>query len=359
MGGIIAVQKLVSIGYYIVCASAAWLPASDLDPVHDPGFAAARARAEAVGPRRATAARTASGGGALVGVASWTDPTITKGEVFYPKGADSAEARLRFYASRFPLVEVDSTYYALPARRTAELWVERTPADFTFNIKAFALMTGQPTEVARLPKPLRDALPARLAEKQRIYATDLDAELYDAVWAVFLDAMEPLRAAGKLGAVLLQYPRWFLPNRESDDAILDAVMRLGAIRGAVEFRNARWFAPQRAERTLEFLTAHDITFVAVDEPQGMESSVPPVFAVTSPALAMIRFHGRRSAMWEASGITAVERFRYLYDKEELTARVPDVEKMTAAAGRMHVVFNNCYGNYGTTNAIELGTMLER
>ncbi|MDQ6829211.1 MAG: DUF72 domain-containing protein [Gemmatimonadota bacterium] len=293
----------------------------------------------------------------LVGVASWTDPTITKGEVFYPKGADSAEARLRYYSSRFPLVEVDSTYYALPARRTADLWAERTPDDFTFNVKAFALMTGQPTEVSRLPKPLRDALPKQLTEKKRIYATDLDPELYDAVWAVFLDAMEPLRASGKLGAVLLQYPRWFLPNRESDEAILDAVRRLSPLRGAVEFRNARWFTPQRAERTLEFLASHDIPFVAVDEPQGMESSVPPVFAVTSPALAMVRLHGRRSAMWEARGITAVERFRYLYDKEELAARVPAIEKMTAAAGRTHVVFNNCYGNYGTTNAIEMGKML--
>ncbi|MEP6691795.1 MAG: DUF72 domain-containing protein [Gemmatimonadaceae bacterium] len=328
------------------------LPAPDLDAAHDPGFDAARERAARAWRR------PQPGSTRLVGVASWTDPTITAGRVFYPEGVDSPEERLRYYATRFPMVEVDSSYYALPARRTAELWVERTPPEFVFNVKANALMTGQPSEVSRLPKELREALPQSLAESKRIYAKDLPPELYDAVWAVFLDAMEPLRAAGKLGAVLLQYPRWFLPNRASDNAILDAVRRLGRVRGAVEFRNARWFAPERAEHTLEFLTSHDIPFVAVDEPQGMASSVPPIFAVTSPALAMVRFHGRRAAAWEETGITAVERFRYLYDGDELAARIPDVERMTAAAGRTHIVFNNCYGNYGTTNAAEMSALLD-
>ena len=98
---------------------------------------------------------------------------MTASGVFYPTRADTAEERLGYYACRFPLVEVDATYYALPARRTSELWVERTPPDFTFDIKAHALMTGQPTETKRLPKDLREALPAELAEKTRIYAKDL------------------------------------------------------------------------------------------------------------------------------------------------------------------------------------------
>ena len=98
---------------------------------------------------------------------------MTAGTVFYPSGADSAEERLQYYASQFPLVEIDATYYALPARRTAELWRDRTPPDFIFDVKAHALMTGQPTEVKRLPKVIREALPAELAEKRRIYARDL------------------------------------------------------------------------------------------------------------------------------------------------------------------------------------------
>ena len=116
-----------------------------------------------------------------VGTASWTDPTMTATGVFYPHDADTAEERLQYYASRFPVVEVDATYYALPSRRLAELWVERTPPDFTFDVKAHALMTGQPTETRRLPRQIRGALPPELATKPRIYATDLPDELAAAV----------------------------------------------------------------------------------------------------------------------------------------------------------------------------------
>src|SRR5918995_4441172 len=139
---------------------------------HDPGPDGAAAR---VADIEAVAAEPIDIGESriLVGTASWTDPTMTASGVFYPTGADSAEERLQYYASRFPLVEVDATYYSLPARRTSELWVQRTPPDFTFDIKAHALMTGQPTETKRLPKDLREALPAEVAAKSRIYAKDL------------------------------------------------------------------------------------------------------------------------------------------------------------------------------------------
>lgn len=79
-----------------------------------------------------------------VGTASWTDPTLVKSDLFYPPSVRIAEDRLRFYAERFSTVEVDSTYYALPAERNAELWAERTPVDFLFNVKAYALMTQHP-----------------------------------------------------------------------------------------------------------------------------------------------------------------------------------------------------------------------
>jgi uncharacterized protein YecE (DUF72 family) len=122
------------------------------------------------------------GGGRIrIGTAGWTDPTLTAPGVFYPDGCSSAEQRLRYYAERFSMVEVDSTYYALPARRMVERWVERTPDDFIFNAKAHALMTGQPTEVARLPRDLKDALPQALRVKRRIYGKDLPPELTDEV----------------------------------------------------------------------------------------------------------------------------------------------------------------------------------
>ena len=292
-----------------------------------------------------------------VGTASWTDPTMTAGTVFYPKGADSAEERLQYYASQFPLVEVDSTYYAIPAPRMAELWRDRTPPDFTFDIKAHALMTGQPTEVKRLPKILREALPGEMQAKNRIYARDLPDDVRDEVWRMFLGALEPLREAGQLGSILLQYPKWFFPISQSRDEILAAKERLGDQLFAVELRNGSWFNEKNVDRTMRFLSDNDIPFVMVDEPQGFKSSVPPVIAVTSSRLAIMRFHGRRSETWEAPNVTPAERFRYLYDREELSDWAPKLRDAAGKTRDMHVLMNNCYANYGATNARELARIL--
>ncbi|MFN2399506.1 MAG: DUF72 domain-containing protein [Gemmatimonadaceae bacterium] len=323
----------------------------------DPGVAEAQKRAADV---EMAAASPIDVGGSRIrfGTASWTDPTITAPGVFYPANARSPEARLRFYASRFSVVEVDSTYYAIPARAMAEHWVERTPANFVFNVKAHALMTGQPTEVKRLPSELLHALPAPLASRARLYGHELPPELYDAAWRMFMDAIAPLRAAGKFGSLLLQYPRWFLPGKENREAILDAHHRLGEVPCAVEFRNALWFNAGNSEKTLKFLADHRIPFVMVDEPQGMASSVPPVVAVTASELAVVRFHGRRSETWEAKNVTATERYRYLYDRGELAEWVERIREAAERAREVHVLMNNCYANYGTTNAREMAALLQ-
>ena len=323
---------------------------------HDPGPDAAGERGEA----HAAAAREPITVGASrihIGTASWTDPTMTAPGVFYPPDAGTAEDRLVYYADQFPLVEVDATYYALPARRTAELWLERTPPDFTFDIKAHALMTGQPSEVKRLPKDLREALPAELLDQRRIYARDLPREIEDEIWARFLDALEPLRSSGKLGAIFLQYPRWFFPVSESRDEILRARERLADTPFAIELRHASWFNDKNRDRTLAFLADNEIPFVMVDAPPGTKSSVPPMTLVSSPKLAVVRFHGRRTETWEASGIPVVERFRYLYDNGELAEWVPRIHEAAQQAPEVHVLMNNCYANYGTTNAREIADLL--
>lgn len=330
-----------------------------IDALHDPGTAAAGQRSDRVSLRTIQPMRMRSGATLLVGVASWTDPSMTAPGVFYPATAKSAEARLRYYASRFPLVEVDSTYYALPARRTAELWVERTPGDFTFNIKAHALMTGQPSDVRRLPKELKEALPASLALRERIYATDLPAELQDAVWAAFLGAITPLRESGRLGSILMQYPRWIGPTRDNARLIARAAERLHGWRVAVELRNRDWFSDATRIRTLDFLRRRGLSYVVVDSPPGFESSVPAVPAVTSSALAVIRFHGRNVDTWEAKVAEVSDRFRYLYDEQQLAGWLPAITAISEQAETVHLVFNNCYGNYGTTNALETAGLLLR
>lgn len=327
------------------------------DHAHDPGVEVARARGAAVPCVAATPVHVEGGGTVLVGTAGWTDPSLTARGIFYPVGTDSPEERLRHYASRFPIVEIDSPYYALPSRRAAELWAERTPSEFTFDVKANALMTGHPSEVRRLPKELRSALPKALAQKERIYGKDLPPELYDAVWTWFVDALQPLHAAGKLGAVLLQYPRWFLPGRGSAAELLDAKRRLGEYTGAIEFRNRRWLVDRIARRTLEYLGEHDLPLVAVDAPAGMASSMPRLVAATSPRLAVVRMHGRRAEMWEKSNASVADRYRYLYDRSELESWVPEILELARQARQVHVIQNNCYANYGTTNALELTQLL--
>ncbi|MBW3612332.1 MAG: DUF72 domain-containing protein [Chloroflexi bacterium] len=324
--------------------------------VHDPGPDVAGRRGE----EHAAAAREPLRVGdatVRIGTASWTDPTMTAPGVFYPPDAGTAEERLHYYASQFPIVEVDATYYALPARRTAELWLERTPPDFTFDIKAHALMTGQPSEVKRLPQDLREALPADLLDQKRVYARDLPRDIEDEIWSRFLDVLEPLRSSGKLGALFLQYPRWFFPTSESREEILRARDRVGDLPFAVELRHASWFNDKNRERTMRFLADHSIPFVMVDAPPGTKSSVPPVTLVSSPKLAVVRFHGRRSETWEQRGIPVVERFRYLYDESELGEWVPRIREAAASAPEVHVLMNNCYANYGTTNAREIADLL--
>lgn len=337
-------------------------PAPDLDRPHDPGFEAADARAAralAGLPEHLVGRPIPRPGGheIRVGTASWTDPTMVRSG-FYPRGSSTAEARLRYYASQFSVVEVDATYYSLPDPATAQLWAERTPDDFVFHVKAHALMTGQPTEVARLPRALVEALPAALAGKARIYAKDLPDELLDVVWEYFLGALEPLRAVGKLGGILLQFPRWIIPDPAGRRLVGACAARLGGTPGAVELRNGLWYTTSqgdtRAARwTLDLLRDHGLAYVMVDGPQGLDSSVPPLVGVTTPSLAMVRLHGRRASTWEAAKVATVERYRYLYDERELAEWSPRVDEAAAQAARTVVLLNNCYGNYGATNAREM------
>lgn len=329
------------------------------DPVHDPGPDVARERAEFVAGSAKRPLVFPGGGRVRIGTAGWTDPTLTAPGVFYPEGWTSAEQRLRFYADRFSLVEIDSTYYALPARRMAELWVERTPDDFVFNAKAHALMTGQPTEVSRLPRDIRDALPGKLRSKRRVYGKDLPPEILDEVWRIYREALQPLHDAGKLGAILMQYPKWYLPNRRNSEALLEALDKLKPFRMAVEVRNGLWLAEGRAERFFGWLRDNGLTYVVVDQPQGLPSSVPPLKAVTNESLAMLRMHGRRVETWERSEVGVLERFRYLYEEKELAEWVSAVGDLSQRAVETHVIMNNCYANYATTNAEEFAAIMQR
>jgi uncharacterized protein YecE (DUF72 family) len=292
----------------------------------------------------------------LVGSCSWADKTIIESG-WYPPDVKTPEERLRYYSERFPIVEIDSTYYAIPAERNPELWVERTPPEFTFNVKSYALFTGHGAAVKAFPKELKEALPGPLQEKRNVYLKDLPGEIGNEMWRRFVDVLLPMDSAGKLGAVLFQFPPWFGPSRANRQYVLECKERLGQYTMAVEFRNSAWMAEERdRERTLGFLLEHGLPYVCVDEPQGFRSSVPPVTAVTAP-LAMVRLHGRNAEMWERKATTAAERFDYLYSEEELREWTPRVRELSEGAREVHVMFNNCYGDKGLRNARQMAEML--
>jgi uncharacterized protein YecE (DUF72 family) len=291
----------------------------------------------------------------LLGTSSWTDKTLIKDGHFYPPGTTSAEQRLRYYASQFPLVEVDSSYYFPPSEQNSVLWIERTPPEFTFNIKAYSLLTNHPTKPKSLYKDLQDSVPE---DKKNVYREQLPDEVVDEVWQRFRDALMPLHSAGKLGAVLFQFPQWFPISRKSKSYIEECTERLPDFRVAVEFRHKSWMEERNVEETLAFLEERNLPYVCVDMPQGFVSSIPPITAATAKDLAMVRFHGRNTDTWEQKSDSASVRFRYDYSKEELEEWVPKVESLAAEARETHVLMNNCYQDFAVRGARELGDLLD-
>ena len=292
----------------------------------------------------------------LVGTASWTDKTLIACGRFYPPGVNSAEARLRHYASIFPLVEVDSSYYAMPAPATAQLWAERTPNDFTMNVKAFRLFTGHQTSPTVLHKDLREALGA-MGAKPVLYYRDVPGEIRDELWRRFIEALAPLRASNKLGLVHFQFPPWLQRNPAGHAHVRLCVEHMAGHRVSVEFRHESWFAAAHADATLAFERELGVVHTVVDGPQGFSNSVPAIWEATDPAFALLRLHGRNSGTWNIKGATAAsDRFNYDYSEAELQGFLDPVRRLASQVDDLHVVFNNNYEDQGQRNARTLMAM---
>ena len=289
------------------------------------------------------------GGRVLIGTASWTDKPLIESGRFYPPEAKTPEARLRYYSSQFPLVEVDSTYYGLPTVENAERWVERTPPGFIFDVKAYSLFTEHPTPVGRLPKALQAILPAGLVGKRQFSRDDAPVEFVDLCWSTFNDALLPLHDAGRLGAIVFQFPKWVFPSRYSHRYLEEIRERLGLYRGAVEFRNERWLDAEHQEETLALLGDLGLTYICVDEPQSFPSSVPPIATATTPHLAYVRFHGRNSETWEKHSETSSERFDYYYSVAEIDEWTPKIASLVDEAEAVHLILNTNNYDQGPAN----------
>jgi uncharacterized protein YecE (DUF72 family) len=288
----------------------------------------------------------------LTGSCSWTDKTLVEEADWYPRRTMSAEERLRFYAGKFPLTEIDSTYYAPPAEQQARRWAERTPEGFRFDVKAYSLLTGHPTRPRTLWADLREQLPPDVAAKRNVYPNHLDPAALDEAWRRFEAALRPLHDAGRLGSVLFQYPPWFTPRRENRREIEALRERMPDYLVAVEFRSPLWLAEERdRRRTLELLDEHGLVYVCVDAPPV--SGLPRILAVTNEELLVVRFHGRSDSTWKDTSRSAAERFRYLYSREELEELALPLAETARQARETHLLMNNCYRDYAVRDAAEL------
>lgn len=275
---------------------------------------------------------------------------------WYPAAAKSAADRLRYYAERYDTVEVDSSFYGLPSERNSALWAERTPAAFTFHVKAFAMLTRHGVKPEQLPATLRAAYDLELDRYGRVVHPP--AGLREEIFAWFLSALSPLRDAGKLGVILLQFPPYFVATPANRAYIARAASLLAPDRVAVEFRHASWVEPEELTRTLALLADLGLTYVGVDEPRLDSAGVlPPVTAATSE-IGYVRFHGRNAATWNAPVGSAAERFKYDYSEDELAEWVVPLGRLAEETAVTYAMFNNCYGDYAPRNARQLSSLLD-
>ena len=254
-----------------------------------------------------------------IGTCSWADHTP-----FYPAGLPANE-QISYYARRFTIVEINSSFYRMMPRRNYGLWAERTPPGFIFDVKPYRQITWHDRK------------------------TPPDAENTHA----FSEALRPLRDAGKLGAVHCQFPPWFVFKPENMDYLAILRERFPDDRVGVEFRHRSWLDEAHRDQVMTALAEQQVALTVVDEPQLGSGSIPTVLAVTDPRLVIVRFHGRNYEKWYARVKTTAERFDYLYNEQELREWVPQVRQLAERAAEIHLLFNNNAQDYAIQNARQL------
>lgn len=266
----------------------------------------------------------------LVGTCNWSDF-----ERFYPRGLKPNE-RLGYYSRYFSMVEIDSTFYALMPPSNFELWAARTPDDFKFDVKAFRTLTRH--GAAYQPDATHEG------ESRSLDPTEQEI-------LSFKESIEPLRAAGKLRALLFQFPPWMKESPRNREYLEQVREYFPHDLVSVEFRHRSWLDPGVRADTFKQLRDLGMAYVVVDQPQLGSGSIPSIVEVTSPKLATVRFHGRNYQTWYKKGAkSSTERFNYLYSPDELATWIPKIREMAAETEEVHLLMNNNRGNYAIVNA---------
>jgi uncharacterized protein YecE (DUF72 family) len=269
-------------------------------------------------PFRGGAPTWKPGGSILVGTSGYSFPDWMGR--FYPFGL-KREDLLRYYAERFPVVEVNSTYYRIPPPRVMEQMERKTPAGFRFTVKA----------------------PQVLTHEQR-----LDPE----AMAAFRDCLAPLADAAKLDGVLLQFPWSFRPAAQSWELLTGAQRELPGVPLTIEFRNRDW----ATRETFTRLRDSGLGYCVVDEPR-LPGLMPPIVELTTP-IAYVRFHGRNYQHWWSRD-AGHDRYDYLYTEAELKEWAEKIETLARSAEKTYVFFNNCHAGQAARNAALMQELLLR
>jgi uncharacterized protein YecE (DUF72 family) len=278
-----------------------------------------------------------------IGTCSWADEALSKH--WYPPGTPPRD-RLPYYAERFSTVEVDSTYYRVPDEKMVRGWAERTPDGFVMHIKAFGLMTRHPVKLEQVPPVLRDGLPV----DHRGRVDRPPREQRAGVFRMFLDALEPLRASGKLGGILFQMPPYVVWKPSSLDYLEWARDQVGDDAFLFEPRHRSWFAEDIRSELLRWLEERKMTWVVVDAPKTDAANVPDTLVATTTPTAYVRFHGRNAGTWNARGGSAAQRFDHMYGEDELREWVPALRQLSEEANEAYAFFNNNNQTNGVAQA---------
>jgi uncharacterized protein YecE (DUF72 family) len=287
----------------------------------------------------------------LCGTSSWADRSLVRDGGFYPRKTMKAAERLAYYCARLPLAEIATTFRFPPTPDLCRQWAQRTPDGFVFDLRAWSLLTGSPTLPDSLWTDLADHVRPSSRPSRRLYPSHLPPEVLDECWTRFRHCLEPLRSAGKLGVVILQYPSWFGPRPETCEELIAARERLGGLELAVELRNPAWFDGPRCDETLELLEEHGLGFVCVDGPDSGPRAAPAVVAATSD-IAVVRFSGRRNV--EAEPWTSP----YRYHDDELRGWLGRLEDLAGSTREVHVIMDNCWRGDATDAALSMIQLLD-
>ncbi len=285
-----------------------------------------------------------------VGTASWSDPGFV--ERWYPPKLPAGE-RLGWYAQHFDLVEVNSSFYAVPAARMVERWARTTPEGFLFDVKVHRLLSRHSAPEKSLPAALH-----RIAQADAKGKVLLTEKVEQALLAELIAATEPLRAAGKFGAFLLQLSPAFSPRKHALDELAPILARLGPLGLVVELRNRNWTEGEQLAKTLAFFREERSALALVDAPNEKHFTIMPsdLNEVTNPALAYLRLHGRDPDAY-LRGKTVAERFYYDYADKEIAEIAERAQDLAGEAEEVHVIFNNNALDFAPHAALRLRAAL--